>query len=169
MGDDYYGEELVDELKLVHYRALRNGVQHRHNISPLDPKSGERVTVRAVTPGKAAFEQAAIYFTTDGRTPSGSRGIAEVGETIPLERERVEWDSILWDYVIHWQAVIPGQAGGTRCPIGIEPGLGWPSLRCRWSGWAQVTPDRPRRVGRRKGTTRGRRARSRPTRGTAQT
>jgi hypothetical protein len=111
--DTVFGTYSTDDLRLVKYRAVRTGVHHRHDIAPLDPKPGEAVAVRVMTPGSEAFEHLALYYTTDGSKPAGSRGVAENGLVIPLEREHVEWDALIWGYVIHWKADIPGQTDET--------------------------------------------------------
>lgn len=111
--ESVFGIYSNDTLKLVNHRIRRAGLHHRHNITPLDPNPNEAVTVHVVTPAKSYFEQVALYFTTDGSVPAGSRGTAENGTAISFTRAKVEWDALLWDYVIHWAAVIPGQAEGT--------------------------------------------------------
>ena len=120
MNDTIFGTFATDALKFVNHRVVRDGVHHRHNITPLDPQPGDAVTVRVMTPGGDAFEYMALYYTTDGSAPSGSRGVAENGVVIQLTRERVEWDPMLWDYVIHWQAVIPGQPNQTMAQYVIS-------------------------------------------------
>jgi hypothetical protein len=111
--DNTYGIHATNDLTLVNYRAALTGIQHRHDIKPLDPKPGEAVTIKVKTPGAAAFEQVALYYTTDGSMPAGSRGIAQHGHAIQFDRAQIEWDSLIWGYVIHWQAVIPGQPDQT--------------------------------------------------------
>jgi hypothetical protein len=104
-----FGILSTDDLKLLNHRVVRTGIHHRHDIVPLDPKPGEAVTVRVVAPGNAAFEHVALYYTTDGTKPVGSRGVAGNGKVIAFEREFIEWDTLIWGYLIHWQAVIPPQ------------------------------------------------------------
>ncbi len=111
--DIVYGIFVNDELKLNYHRTLFGGVMHRHIIAPLDPKPGDDVTIYMWTPGKLAFTHAALYYTTDGTTPAGSRGAASNGITIMLDVADVKWDVIIWDYVMSWQAVIPGQPDST--------------------------------------------------------
>jgi glycosidase len=111
--DNVYGNYASDSLTLTNLRAGLTGVQHRHDVLPRDPKPGEAVTIRVVTPGAAAFKQVALYYTTDNSTPSGSRGMAANGTTIYFERVHSEWDVSIWGYVIYWQATIPGQTDQT--------------------------------------------------------
>lgn len=113
MADNTFGIYVNDALKMVNHRAARVGVQHHNQITPLDPTPGEAITVHVVTPGKEGFTQAALYYTTDGHTPSGSRGVAETGTAVGFHQARIEWDVPTWDYLIHWEAEIPGQPDGT--------------------------------------------------------
>jgi cyclomaltodextrinase len=111
--DTVFGTFINDELKLVNHRAVRSGAHHRHDITPLDPKPGDAVTVRVVTPSNAAIDNVSLYYTIDGSTPSGSRGEATNGAVIAFERANIEWDALIWGYLNHWQAVIPGQPDRT--------------------------------------------------------
>lgn len=111
--DSVFGIYINDRLKLINHRVRVAGLQHRHNITPLDPNPDEDVTIHAITPGKAAFEQVALYYTTDGSEPSGSRGSASNGNAVAFIRANLEWDALAWDYVVHWEAIIPGQPDQT--------------------------------------------------------
>ena len=41
-----FGTLATDDLKLVHHRANRRGVQHLDDITPRDPLPGQPVTIR---------------------------------------------------------------------------------------------------------------------------
>ncbi|MEZ4518768.1 MAG: alpha-amylase family glycosyl hydrolase [Chloroflexota bacterium] len=134
--DTVFGTLINDELKLVNHRMLRSGVQHRHDIRPLDPQPYDPVEVHLLTPGQAGFDQITLIHTTDGSPPAGSRGEPVNGTVIPLERVHIEWDSLIWDYVVHWQAVIPGQPDQTMVQYiisawsndGDETFADWPDI-----------------------------------------
>lgn len=111
--DFAFGTYSNDALKLANYRARHTGIQHQNVISPVDPKPGEPVIVHIVTSGDTAITQAALYYTTDESTPSGHGGQADNGHAIPFEMVRVKWDSMVWGYVTHWQAIIPPQPDQT--------------------------------------------------------
>ena len=108
--DNTFGKLISDPLKLTSHRANLSGAQHQHRISPRDPKPGESVTIHAVTASESAIERIDLKYTTDGSDPR-SRQDAVLG--IAFQRERIEWDTLLWDYVSHWTAEIPGQDDGT--------------------------------------------------------
>jgi len=112
MEDFIFGTMATDELKLVHHRAARQGWQHAHDLSPADPLPGQAVTVRARAGVDQTVTDAALYYTTDGRAPQGSRGQASVGQAVPLRRVAVEWDTLAWGYVAVWEASLPPQPEG---------------------------------------------------------
>ena len=120
--DFAFGTYSNDTLKIANYRAARTGIQHQNTITPIDPKPDESVTVRIVTSGDTAITQAALYYTTDESIPMGRHGEAQNGTAVSFEMVRVEWDSIIWDYVTHWQAIIPPQADNTLVQYVIS---GW--------------------------------------------
>lgn len=124
MEDFIFGTLATDELKLVYHRATRAGLQHAHDLTPRDPQPGEAVTARARAGVDLHATQAALYYTTDGRAPEGSRGQATVGQAIPLRRVGVEWDSLAWGYVVVWEGTIPPQEEGAtiRYRIGAWAG-----------------------------------------------
>jgi len=110
--DFIFGTWASDELKLIHHRAARRGVQHHGAITPRDPQAGQPVVVDVQVGGEVHADHAAIYYTTDGTIPAGSRGIATHGMAIPMESLSVEWDSIAWAYLTHWRGTIPPQPDG---------------------------------------------------------
>jgi len=139
MEDFIFGTLATDELKLVHHRAARQGWQHAHDLTPGDPRPGEAITIRVRAGVDRPVTHAALYTTTDGRIPDGSRGVATVGQAIPLRQVAVEWDTLAWGYVAVWEATIPAQPEGTviRYRIGAwhgdEPEIfaDWPDPQWR--------------------------------------
>jgi len=120
--DFAFGTYINDALKIANHRAVRTGIQHQYDITPADPKPGERVAVSLVTSGDSGIDQAALYFTTDESVPLGTRGSASNGEAVSFERVGTEWDSIVWDYITHWRAIIPAQPDNTLVRYTIS---GW--------------------------------------------
>ncbi len=117
--DFTFGKLISDELKLSNHRADRAGLQHQHRISPLDPAPGETVTVHLRSTSAPAIERAALHFTTDGSDPRQENDSAQ---TVEFRRVRTEWDTLVWDYISHWQAELPAQADGTLVTYYIR---GW--------------------------------------------
>ena len=96
MEDFIFGTMATDELKVVYHRATRAGWQHAHDLSPRDPLPGEAVTVRARAGVDLHITGAALYYTTDGRVPDGSRGVASVGQAVPLRHVGVGGGTVGW-------------------------------------------------------------------------
>ncbi len=106
--DIIFGKLISDELKVTTHRALRSGIQHQHDIWPLDPAPGEAVTARLTSASDLPILSAQLRYTTDGNDPR-----EEDAHSVDFQRQGSEWDTIAWDYLSHWQAQIPSQAAGT--------------------------------------------------------
>jgi cyclomaltodextrinase / maltogenic alpha-amylase / neopullulanase len=111
--DFVFGTLATDDLKLIHHRVLRRGVQHNHDMLPRDPRPGESVTL-TVRVGQDVFhDRITIYYTTDGSIPEGSRGAATNGFVLEMERSDLVWDTLAWAYLTVWRATLPAQPEGT--------------------------------------------------------
>jgi cyclomaltodextrinase / maltogenic alpha-amylase / neopullulanase len=117
--DDFiFGTLATDELRLAHLRSLRAGVTHNHARSPRDPLPGQEITlVLTVGPsqseGLPALDRAWVYWTVDNSDPQGELGRAHSGQVTALRPVGVEWDTLLWGYVLRFEGVLPGQPAGT--------------------------------------------------------
>ncbi|MEL6524862.1 MAG: alpha-amylase family glycosyl hydrolase [Chloroflexota bacterium] len=111
--DFVFGTYINDRLKLANHRANYTGIQHQSRITPTDPKPGEAVTIDVFTGADTPIEHVAVYYTTNEQIPDGKRGIASVGEVVHCHKVQVNWDSLKWGYITHWQATLPPQADGT--------------------------------------------------------
>jgi len=120
--DFVFGKLINDDLKLANHRADRRGIQHGHVISPLDPSPGDPVTIHVQTDAELEIDHVTLYYTIDGTEPSGSRGVANAGTAVPFRVTRTEWDTLVWGYIRHWEAVIPPQRDGTIVSYSIS---GW--------------------------------------------
>jgi cyclomaltodextrinase len=108
-----FGTLATDELKLVHHRASRSGLQHGHDLAPRDPLPGQPIALTVRVGSDLDAGQVACYYTLDGSEPSGARGVAGHGQVLRLERTKVVWDTLLWGYVELWQGTLPPQPEGT--------------------------------------------------------
>ncbi len=124
MEEHIFGTYATDALKLVHHRAMRRGLQHWHDLTPINPAPGEPIALKVRVGPDLTVSALAVYYTTDGSLPSGSRGTAGRGAAVPFRRVGVEWDSLLFDYLEVWEAVLPAQPDGTM-------------VRYRIGGWAE--------------------------------
>ena len=99
MQDFTFGALTQVEHRLTSLRQQHSGVQHRHQTLPLDPLPGQAVVVQALTGPNFPVDRVALYYTTDGSEPQGSRGEAQVGAALPMEPAEVEWDLLDWGYL----------------------------------------------------------------------
>jgi hypothetical protein len=120
--DFVFGKYINDELKLVHHRTRRRGLQHDHAISPQDPNPGEPIALEVTCGQDLGCASVALYYTLDGSEPAGSRGVAARGAALAFERGESEWDVVAWSYLTRWRTTLPGQPDGTV-------------LRYRIGGW----------------------------------
>ena len=126
MEEFTFGTLATDELKLIHHRASRRGLQHHHDLDPRDPLPGQPVTLTVRFGTDLAPIGVACYYTTDGSEPEGSRGVATRGQAVLLTPAGVVWDTLVWAYLERWSGTLPGQPEGTlvRYRIGAWSGNG---------------------------------------------
>lgn len=110
--DFIFGTLATDELKLVHHRVARRGVQHNHEISPRDPLPDEPVTLTVRTGPDLWVDRVACYYTVDGSIPEGAKGIVRNGQVVLLERIDLSWDTLVWGYISTWRGVLPALPDG---------------------------------------------------------
>ena len=127
-ADFVFGTLATDELRLAQLRAATLGVRHGHNLTPADPAPGDAVTIGVRVGPAVAATRVTAYWTADGRTPSGTRGVADVGVAVELHRVATDWDTLTWGYVESWRGTIPGQPDGTF-------------VRYRIEAWSELDPD----------------------------
>ncbi|MBN1284992.1 MAG: alpha-amylase [Anaerolineae bacterium] len=126
MEEFVFGTLATDELKLLHHRVARQGIQHAHHITPRDPKPGQPVTLSVQTGPDFDAEHVVCYYTLDGSVPAGARGEASNGRALGLERVETLWDTAAFGYLTRWQGVIPAQPEGAvvRYRVGAWAGDG---------------------------------------------
>ncbi len=107
--DFIFGTFATDELKVVHHRAARHGVQHAYALTPRDPLPGEALTLTVTIGTDLSADHVACYYTLDGSQPQGQRGVAANGQVLHLNQVAVDWDVIAWGYLTRWQATMPPQ------------------------------------------------------------
>src|SRR4051812_16069311 len=119
-ADFVFGTLATDELRLAQLRAAAAGVYHGHDVDPLDPEPGEPITLRVTLGPAVDADHVTAYYTTDGRDPVGSRGMAAVGAAIELTPTAVTWDTLAWAYREAWAGAVPGQPDGTSIRYRLE-------------------------------------------------
>ncbi|MBL7183687.1 MAG: alpha-amylase [Anaerolineae bacterium] len=118
----------TDELKLVHHRATRTGLQHGHDLSPRDPGPGQPVTLAVRVGPDLAADHVACYYTLDGSEPAGAHGVVSNSQVLMLEQAEVVWDTLVWGYLTKWRDTLPAQPEGTV-------------VRYRIGAWAKDGPE----------------------------
>ncbi|MBN2303327.1 MAG: alpha-amylase [Anaerolineae bacterium] len=135
--DFIFGTFATDELKIIHHRTARRGVQHDFALHPHDPVPDQPVTITVQIGVDLSADHVACYYTLDGSVPKGSRGTATNGQVLHLRQTATTWDVLAWGYVTRWQAELPPQPENTvvRYQIGAWPDSGaevfadWPNVR----------------------------------------
>ncbi len=121
MQDFVFGGIEADEARLLTTaRARFAGVRHEYAISPLDPQPGQPVTLTVTLGADVVADSVVAYVTTDGTRPTGARGKAANGVTVPLQRTNIRWEPLIWGYVAEWQGAIPAQPNGAFVQYVIE-------------------------------------------------
>ena len=113
MEEFTFGTLATDELKVVHHRAARRGLQHNHDLYPRDPEPGQAVVVTVHVGPELDADQVACYYTLDGSEPIGTKGEARNGQVILLAQAGIEWDTMSWGYLATWRGTLPPQPKGT--------------------------------------------------------
>lgn len=121
VGEDFvFGPGELTEQIVAQRKITLSGIAHGHNITPRDPQPDEAVTLHITVGPAANVRDVWCYYTTDGSNPNGSRGIASSGVATSFRIVQVTWDDLVWGYVTHLEAIIPGQANGTLVRYLIE-------------------------------------------------
>ncbi|MCC7207495.1 MAG: DUF3459 domain-containing protein [Anaerolineae bacterium] len=115
-----FGPAELTDVVVAQRKAALSGIAHGHALSPRDPQPGEPVTLHMTAGPGVNAREAWCYYTTDGDNPRGSRGVAAVGAAVPFRVRYVAWDDLVWGFVTHFEAVIPGQPDGTLVRYLIE-------------------------------------------------
>lgn len=131
--DFIFGTLATDDLKLVHHRVMRRGVQHHFEIAPRDPLPDEPVLITVRVGQDVPAERVSVYYTTDGSLPQGSRGVATHGIACDLTLVDYVWDTLSWGYIAIWQGILPAQSDGTLVSYRISA----------WSAMIEVYGDYP--------------------------
>lgn len=139
MEDYIFGTLITDELKLMHHRSRRTGLQHNYAIQPSRPVPGKPVAVSALVGPEMDVDHMACYYTIDGSQPQGHKGANPSGGVAAMKRVDVQWATLTWGYAETWVGEIPPQPEGTlvRYRIGAwkegreETFADWPDPKYR--------------------------------------
>jgi type I pullulanase len=101
-------EDTVAAWKAV---PIAKDVNNNYSYSPVIPTSNDDVTVKVTVQHYDSVDAGAIYYTTDGTFPSGSRGAAKVGKVVSLQKDSETIANGLTTTI--FKGVIPKQENGT--------------------------------------------------------
>jgi len=112
--EDYiFGTLITDDLKLIHHRSRRKGLQHNYAIYPKRPIPGKPVTISVLVGPDLDVDHMYCYYTLDGGQPLGDHGTNSSGFVVKFSRSSVQWETLTWGYAEIWTADIPPQSDGT--------------------------------------------------------
>lgn len=133
MEDYIFGTLITDDLKLLHHRSHRRGLQHNYAINPRRPIPGKPVTLSVLVGADIDVEHVYCYYTLDGSLPEGDHGKHSSGFVVKFFRSRVQWETLTWGYAEIWTTEIPQQPDGTllRYKIGAWKD-GQPEIFADW-------------------------------------
>lgn len=120
--DFVFGNNELTDVVVERQINRLSGISHDYCLTPRDPKPSEKVTIKmSVGPG-VDTKNAWCYYSTDGSNPEGAKGVAKNGKAVPFKQVNLEWNDLLWGYITHFEAIIPGQPDGTLVRYIIECG-----------------------------------------------
>lgn len=101
-----FGTHHTEALRLIVYRAQRQGLQHQATLEPRDPRPGEPVTVKAWVGSDLSVRSLQCFYTADGSLPTLESA------SVSFRRVAEVWDSMVWGYRQGWEAQLPSQPEG---------------------------------------------------------
>jgi len=120
MEDFIFGNLTLTEEIVGKLTQQMRGVYHGHRMEPTPPAPGRPTTLRVTTGPSVGADAVYFYYTTDGSEPQGVAGRASHGVALPMRQAETEWVSLLWDYVVWWEAELPPLPTGTKVRYKIE-------------------------------------------------
>ena len=122
MDDFIFGTLATEQLKRERVEAIRSGISHNFNRRPLDPAPADPITVHLSLGPSHHSDRAWVYWTVDGSDPVGRDGVTEQGSALPMHLSNTEWDTVLWGYIRHFEAILPGLPAKTlvRYKFGVR-------------------------------------------------
>ncbi len=106
--DFMFGDQILPEKRLETHQAVFSGVFHACQVQPARPRSDEQIILRVTTGGEKAFDRVRLVYTLDDSAPQPETSLA-----LEFRPAGVTWDMLGWQYVQHWQAVLPAQPDQT--------------------------------------------------------
>ncbi len=129
-NDFIFGTLATDELRLEQVKARSRGLWHGSRVEPRDPVPGDTLVFTVTVGSDIDADRVEMLITRDGGMPGLS------SESIPLERQGVEWDTMSWGYIETWRGTLatPDEPSFLRYRVRAVSGTGQ-------EHWADVDAD----------------------------
>jgi glycosidase len=109
LSDFIFGTLASDQQRLEALIRGQEGLTFEYQMTPRDPKPDQPVQIEVTAGPAAPVLEVFIHYTLDGSTPQLG---ADNTRTLPTMRSKVEWNTLLWGYVRHFQGELPAQPEG---------------------------------------------------------
>jgi len=150
LPESIFGALSTEEGRVRQARRDRVGLGHAVQRSVIAPEAGEAVVIRARVGVDLALVAVELRYSTDPDLDPASDAASPLAPSrphpgvvaVPMQRTRLEWDTLAWGYLEDWSAPIPGQEAGTVVFYAIRATtLTGTTLWCPWEeaqGLAQL-------------------------------
>lgn len=108
MTEFLFGTLSTSEKRVAYRRAQRQGVRHRHRLTPQAPRAGDRPTITVTVELPRPVERVVCTILEPERV------------RIPLQRVETAWDLLNWSYEQVWQARLPAFSQGAHVRYEVE-------------------------------------------------
>ncbi|MBE9226069.1 glycoside hydrolase family 13 protein [Phormidium sp. LEGE 05292] len=110
-----FGPLSTSQGRLKQARMERIGLFHDVTLRAIDPTENEPILITVRVGAEIAVKSVSLHYTTDTSALLSSLDFEHPSiVTLPMQRTQIEWDTLQWCYLEHWEATIPGQAQGTQ-------------------------------------------------------
>ncbi len=109
LSDLIFGTLSTDAQRFQALASGQEGLTFEYQMTPRDPKPDQPVQIEVTAGPAAPVLEVFIHYTLDGSTPQLG---ADNTRTLPTMRSKLEWNTLLWGYVRHFQGELPPQPEG---------------------------------------------------------
>lgn len=109
LSDFIFGTLSTDAQRFQALASGQEGLTFEYQMTPRDPKPDQPVQIEVTAGPAAPVLEVFIHYTLDGSTPQLG---ADNTRTLPTMRSKLEWNTLLWGYVRHFQGELPPQPEG---------------------------------------------------------
>lgn len=115
-----FGPLSTSQGRLKQAKMARVGLFHDLGLNPIDPVENEPILITVRVGAEIAVKAMSLYYTLDASVSLSPFDFEHPSiVTLPMQRDRIEWDTLQWCYLEQWTASIPGQLPGTLVSYAI--------------------------------------------------